>query len=57
MIFCKHTEATNKARQRERNIRLKRGKTFDEFVKVWEKKKPPEEVLRFYGEWPIPFSD
>ena len=30
----------------------KRGRPYDEFQKEWLKKKPPEEILGFYGSWP-----
>ena len=32
--------------------RLARGRPYAEFVKEWETKKPPEEILAYYGSWP-----
>jgi hypothetical protein len=26
--------------------------TFQEFTKEWSRKKPPEELLKYYGSWP-----
>ncbi|MFC1979566.1 hydantoinase B/oxoprolinase family protein [Chloroflexota bacterium] len=45
-------EGTQKLRDEERKARLKRGKPYDEFEKDWQKRKPPKEVLKFYGSWP-----
>lgn len=42
--------ATEKARKAERNARKKRGKPYAEFVKKWEKPKPPA-YPPFYGSW------
>ncbi|MEM4218172.1 MAG: hydantoinase B/oxoprolinase family protein, partial [Candidatus Methanomethylicaceae archaeon] len=50
-------EETERARQEERKRRRERGKPFREFLKEWQGKRPPEEALRFYGEWPVPFPD
>ena len=36
----------------ERQARLARGRPYDEFVKQWEQKSPPEEILEYYGSWP-----
>ena len=47
---------TEELREKEREIRKKQGKTYDEFMKDWIKRRPPSDALRFYGDWPIPFS-
>ena len=47
-----NSEETKKLREEERKSRIRRGKPFQEFIKEWEKKKPPEEVLKYYGSWP-----
>jgi acetone carboxylase alpha subunit len=46
-------EATKLLRGQERAERKKRGVTYAEFGKGWLKKKPSQEVLEFYGDWPI----
>jgi N-methylhydantoinase B/oxoprolinase/acetone carboxylase alpha subunit len=43
---------TEKVRSKEKEKRKKRGIPYHEFVKEWSKKKPPEEMLRYYGSWP-----
>jgi hypothetical protein len=43
---------TKQLRDEERRARLSRGKSFDDFHKEWNKKKPPEEILQWYGSWP-----
>ena len=45
-------EASAEKLKAELAARLKRGKPYAEFVKVWETKKPPEAVLTYYGSWP-----
>lgn len=50
--FTIDREATEKAREKERKARISRGKPYDEFVKEWEKQKPAEEALTYYGKWP-----
>lgn len=47
-------EKTNLLREQERMDRKTRGLKFSEFEKEWLKKKPSDEVLQFYGEWPTP---
>jgi N-methylhydantoinase B/oxoprolinase/acetone carboxylase alpha subunit len=44
--------ATKERRTEEYTARLSRGKPYDVFEKEWLKKKPPEEILGFYGTWP-----
>ena len=45
-------EETKILREEERMNRRKRGISFEEFEKEWLKKRPPEEILEYYGEWP-----
>jgi acetophenone carboxylase len=47
-------EATEKERAKEREDRRRRGKPYDDFVREWSKKKPPERILHLYGNWPDP---
>lgn len=47
-------ELTEKARADEREVRRKRGVSYQDFVKAWSVKKPPEEILGSYGSWPNP---
>jgi N-methylhydantoinase B/oxoprolinase/acetone carboxylase alpha subunit len=39
-------------RDAERQARLQRGKSYEEFHVEWNRKKPPEEILQYYGSWP-----
>jgi acetophenone carboxylase len=43
---------TEELRQKEREARKIKGKSWDEFVQEWSSKKPPEEALKWYGSWP-----
>jgi N-methylhydantoinase B/oxoprolinase/acetone carboxylase alpha subunit len=43
-------EATQKARQEEREQRKRRGKPYAQFVKEWDRKEPPRDVP-FFGSW------
>jgi acetophenone carboxylase len=45
-------ESTAAVRKAELEARIKRGKPYAEFEKEWSKKKPPEEILTYYGSWP-----
>ncbi len=45
-------EKTKLQRDEERRARLARGKSFDEFEKIWNQKSPPKEILTWYGSWP-----
>ena len=45
-------EKTQELRHQEREERLHRAKSYDEFEKEWLKKKPPEDQLTYYGSWP-----
>lgn len=44
--------ATVAMRTAEREARLKRGKPYAEFIKDWERQRPPAHALEFYGTWP-----
>ena len=50
--FQVDSKATQELRKEERKERLKRGKTYKEFEKEWQQRKPPEEAMKFYGSWP-----
>jgi N-methylhydantoinase B/oxoprolinase/acetone carboxylase alpha subunit len=45
-------EKTRELRKYEREDRLHRAKSYDEFEKEWLKRRPPEEQLTYYGSWP-----
>jgi len=45
-------EATDKLRKETYAARLKRGKSYDEFIKEWATLKPSDEILEYYGTWP-----
>ena len=45
-------EKTAELRKKERDDRLSRGRSYDEFEKEWLTKKPPEDQLTYYGSWP-----
>ncbi len=47
-------EATEQARKAVREQRKTSGKTYDEFVREWEKQRPPQPVLAYYGQYPNP---
>jgi acetophenone carboxylase len=44
--------ATAERRAEELASRLARGKPFDEFLREWNNKAPPEDALEYYGTWP-----
>jgi len=46
-------EATRLARRTERRARGRRGRPYHEFMAEWEKRRPPEAILTYYGEWPL----
>ena len=46
--------ATERARAAAREQRKQNGKTYDEFIKTWEKQIPPAQVLTYYGTFPHP---
>jgi acetophenone carboxylase len=43
---------TAELRASERKARLARGKSYDSFMQDWSSKKPPQEILQYYGSWP-----
>lgn len=45
-------EATREARAQTLQARRARGRPWAEFIKDWEQKRPPEEILAYYGSWP-----
>jgi len=45
-------EKTKSLRDDERRSRLARGKSFDDFHIEWNQKRPPSDILQFYGRWP-----
>jgi len=45
-------EATDRARQTEREARIERGTSYDDFEKEWLSHKFDESLLKFYGTWP-----
>jgi len=47
-------EATAKARDDERQARKRRGRPYAEFEKEWLKKRPADEIIKRYGDWPNP---
>jgi len=47
-------EATDVRRKAVREERKRRGKSWSEFNKTWEIKRPPAEVLTYYGSYPYP---
>jgi N-methylhydantoinase B/oxoprolinase/acetone carboxylase alpha subunit len=46
--------ATLELRTTLRRQRLELSQPFDEFIEGWLKKRPPAEILKYYGEWPDP---
>ncbi len=47
-------EATARRRAELRAERLARGRRYDEFVAEWSGRGPPEDALRYYGDYPVP---
>jgi hypothetical protein len=45
-------EKTKQLRQNEREDRINRSMTWEEFEKEWSKLRPDEEILEYYGSWP-----
>ena len=45
-------EGTRQAREAERQARARRGRPYAEFAAEWNSRRPPEEILAYYGEWP-----
>jgi len=58
-VFCVATEdgdldaeATERRREEERAERLERGRPFEEFQDEWHEKRPDDDLLEHYGQWP-----
>jgi N-methylhydantoinase B/oxoprolinase/acetone carboxylase alpha subunit len=47
-------QATEALRAEERQSRISRGKSFDDFIGGWLALKPKEQLLKYYGDWPDP---
>jgi acetophenone carboxylase len=45
-------ERTEQERQKEREQRKERGKSYDEFEKEWLKRRPLEQAIKYFGSWP-----
>ena len=45
-------KATEKLRNEARKKRLSRGRSYKEFEKDWLQRKPADDILTLYGEWP-----
>jgi N-methylhydantoinase B/oxoprolinase/acetone carboxylase alpha subunit len=43
---------TERRRAAERQARIARGRPYEEFEAEWSRRKPPEEILTWYGSWP-----
>lgn len=43
---------TTKKRAAVRRDRIRDGSAYDDFVKDWNRRRPEESVLRYYGRWP-----
>jgi len=43
---------TDRLRAAERARRLARGQTWDDFHRDWDRLRPPDVALKFYGSWP-----
>jgi acetophenone carboxylase len=46
--------ATERERQRAREERKQRGKPFAAFIEEWAAKRPTDDQLKYYGQWPEP---
>ncbi len=44
--------ATAELRRAQRARRLQHARPFSEFIAEWEQRRPPEQVLKYFGEWP-----
>jgi N-methylhydantoinase B/oxoprolinase/acetone carboxylase alpha subunit len=50
--FTVDEQATSQARDEARETRLARSKPTPEFLEEWLQRKPPDEILTYYGSWP-----
>ena len=46
--------ATESKRARMRADRLRKAKPFSDFMKGWRKRRPKDEIIAYYGDWPEP---
>jgi N-methylhydantoinase B/oxoprolinase/acetone carboxylase alpha subunit len=44
--------ATEEERSAQRAARLRRGSPYDAFEAEWSRRRPPEDILEFFGSWP-----
>ena len=44
--------ATGRCARAHRARRLEHGRPYAEFAAEWEQRRPPEDVLKYFGEWP-----
>ena len=49
-------EATGLARKQEREARIARATPYEQWEPGWLQKRPPEALLKMYGEWPYGMS-
>ena len=47
-------DKTEKRRNRMRQARLRQGKSFDDFIDGWSEKRPRDDIIEYYGDWPEP---
>ncbi|MFC7050019.1 hydantoinase B/oxoprolinase family protein [Emcibacter nanhaiensis] len=47
-------DGTRKARDEVRRNRIRGGKSYDDFMTEWSKQAPPQHILKYYGDYPIP---
>ncbi len=45
-------DATRRAREEQRARRLEHGRPFAEFIADWERRRPPDDAIRYFGAWP-----
>ena len=45
-------DETARLREAERQARLERGRSWDDFQAEWSEKRPADEILQLFGSWP-----
>jgi acetophenone carboxylase len=50
-------DETQERRSHARKERIKKGMNYRNFVKGWGRRKPPEDILKYYGKWPDASGD
>ncbi len=45
-------DATRSEGERQVADRLARGRPYEDFEAEWSRRRPPEEILEFFGSWP-----